>query len=151
MWRQMRVEVAIWARSRVSVCHQLDRPIPTFDTRPLGQVIHNHLARVDVIIDEWYSGLRTISTKNRNPGQAESCRTYHLLCAIRPEFRFLLLHGYKFRIDSHQHSCPRKFVRMKEVMFYAAGIAIAKKSFQFLVLIVGDGNAQRDITVTTED
>lgn len=82
MWGQMRVEVAVCTRLKVSEAHGMDKSLLTFDARPLGQVIDDHLTRVDVIIDEWYSSLRTISAKNRNSSQAESCGTYHLLCAI---------------------------------------------------------------------
>ena len=137
-------------RQTVSECSRLGESTPTFDTRPLCQVIDNHLARVDMIINKWHPSFWTVSTKNRHSGQTESCGAYHFLCAIRPEFCLLLLHRYKFRIDGHQHSCPRKFVWMKKVVLDATNVAIAKKRFSFLAGVTRSVNIQRDVAVSAE-
>jgi len=109
-------------------CHGLGESVLTFDAGVLSQVIDNHLAGMDVIIDEWHPSLRTTPAENRNPGQAEPCGAYNLLRAVRPELCFFLLHRHKFCVNGYQHSRPRKLDWVKEVMFDAAVIAIAEES-----------------------
>ena len=146
----MRVEVTVWTRSSVNERHGLEESILTFDARVLSQVINDHLTRVDVIVDEWHPGFRATPTKNRNSGQAEPSGTYHFFRAIRPEFCFFLLHGHKFRVNGHQHSCSRKLIWVQEIVFNTAAVAIAGKVLQPPIGVVGDVNTQRDITVMAE-
>lgn len=80
---------------KVTNCHNVSHEKEywitlTFDTRKLGQIINNDLARMDMVVDERDTFFRTIAPKDGHASKTEPCRADDTVGTIRTVLCFFL-------------------------------------------------------------
>lgn len=94
-------------------------------SREFGQVIHHGVTCMNVVINERYPSLGSLSSKNRHTGERHSTRPEYLLGPVRMKLGFFLLKRDKLGINRDQGARAWQFVLLQRFMFDHRRITIS--------------------------